>query len=135
MDEFLCEGCGSAIPHTEPAVAVHLSLDWPEETWIRNAPRGWACTSCTGRAPGHPVRTLLDDGLWYPYQAVDPSSPCEGCGHLVALQTHQRRTRVACSNACVLRITTLHSDGKPASETPGQGQGRNQAAIPSPITV
>jgi hypothetical protein len=118
MDEFLCEGCGLAIPPTQPAVAVHLGLDCPEESWIRNAPRGWACTTCAGAEPEHPMRTLLDDGVWYPYRAVDPPSACEGCGQLVALRTHQRRTLVACSNACVLRIATSHSTGNPASVTP-----------------
>lgn len=108
---FCCVGCGIAIARTEVAVAVRLSLDaLGRPSLLHHVRFGWACTGCSGRPSTPTSRTFLDHGFWWPHEAVDPPSPCEGCGQRVSLRTHHRRTRVLCSNACRVRINPSHRD-------------------------
>jgi hypothetical protein len=112
-ERFSCAACGVAIAHTHVAVAVHLILDWPQNPpFPRNVSYGWACAPCTSRPPAPAARTHLDDGFWWPHPAVDPAQPCEGCGQLVCLRTHHRRSRVVCSNACRVRTSAFQRDRK-----------------------
>lgn len=106
---FLCVGCGAAIPNTDVATAVHLTLDSPRHRALSVGPRcGWVCTHCCGGSSAHGGRTHLNHGFWTPHESVDPALPCEGCSQPVRLRSHHRRTRVLCSNACRVRTNPAH---------------------------
>lgn len=105
-ERFICVGCATVIAHSDVAVAVRLVFDC---SWTRslrgNINYGWACAPCAKRPATPTTRTYLDDGFWSSYPAVDPALQCEGCGQLVRLRTHHRRSRVLCSNACRVRTS------------------------------
>ena len=123
MDVFFCEGCGGAILDTEVAVAVYLSPDSRRRKWPRTTRRGWACTTCVDQPLQAWARTLLDNGTWCPYPAVNPPAPCEGCGQLVvSVRSDRHRRRLTCTDACLDRTNPTQRDPTMLATAPTECQ-------------
>lgn len=125
MEGIHCVLCLRIIDPNRPAYAVKVTPSGPEPPphGVRIPRRAWICTphgGCDQRgglttttygnvvvdqhdSPSKTVSVVVN-----PPKSWTPVAPCEGCGRTVALPVDVRRTRIACSTACLIRISPSH---------------------------